>query len=165
MSCSESDSRQLFRLVLAVTLLINCSIRSLLHDGQVTVSTGIAPGVLLLGHAVELRRAVDNLLSNALRYGRDPESHSLDLAISVRAGSGEARLSVCDHGAGIPADATERLLRPFERGDSARAGAPGAGLGLAIVERIARQHGGRLELAANAPRGLCATLVLPVRDR
>ena len=133
------------------------------HDDHVAVKTAIAPDVALYGHAVELRRAVDNLVTNALRYGRDPDSQALDLTIGLRVQGAEARLSVCDRGAGIPADATDRLLRPFERGDSARAGAAGAGLGLAIVERIAQQHGGRLELAPNAPRGLCATLVLPLR--
>jgi two-component system, OmpR family, osmolarity sensor histidine kinase EnvZ len=48
------------------------------------------------------------------------------------------------------------------RGDSARSGVAGAGLGLAIVSRIARMHGGRLTLSANMPRGLCATLHLPL---
>jgi two-component system osmolarity sensor histidine kinase EnvZ len=134
------------------------------HDEHVVVTTAIAPGVVLHGHAVDLRRALDNLITNALRYGRASDSEVLDLAIGLRLQGDEARLSVCDQGPGIPADAAERLLRPFERGDSARAGAAGAGLGLAIVERIARQHGGRLELAANAPRGLCATLVLPRRS-
>ncbi len=133
------------------------------HHGSVTVATAIEPGLVLHGHAVELRRAVDNLVTNALRYGRDPESQALELVIALRMQGVEARLSVCDLGPGIPPESTERLLRPFERGDSARAGAAGAGLGLAIVERIAQQHGGRLELAANAPRGLCATLVLPLQ--
>ena len=53
-----------------------------------------------------------------------------------------------DRGPGIPAGEAERLKRPFTRLDDARSGRGGAGLGLAIVDRIARAHGGSLELAA-----------------
>jgi two-component system osmolarity sensor histidine kinase EnvZ len=51
-------------------------------------------------------------------------------------------------------------MRPFERGEAARSGG-GAGLGLPIVQRIARMHGGDLRLLANAPHGLRAELALP----
>ncbi|HYS12708.1 MAG TPA: ATP-binding protein, partial [Burkholderiaceae bacterium] len=57
----------------------------------------------------------------------------------------------------------ERLLRPFERGDAARSEARGAGLGLAIVERIARLHRGELRLLANRPHGLRVELRLPAQ--
>jgi two-component system osmolarity sensor histidine kinase EnvZ len=133
------------------------------HEGPVDVSAHIAPEVSLQGHAVELRRALDNLLTNAARYGRSPDDGTLHLEIDLRVADGHAVLSVSDRGSGIPPEAYERLLRPFERGDTARAGAAGAGLGLAIVERIVEQHRGRLELATNAPHGLRATLVLPLR--
>ena len=52
-------------------------------------------------------------------------------------------------------------MRPFERGEAARSGSGGAGLGLPIVQRIARMHGGDLRLLANAPHGLRAELALP----
>jgi two-component system osmolarity sensor histidine kinase EnvZ len=51
-------------------------------------------------------------------------------------------------------------MRPFERGEAARSGS-GAGLGLPIVQRIARLHGGDLRLLANSPHGLRAELALP----
>jgi two-component system osmolarity sensor histidine kinase EnvZ len=74
-----------------------------------------------------------------------------------------AVISIADRGPGVPTEHIERLLRPFERGDMARSGGGGAGLGLPIVERIARMHGGSLRLLANPPHGLRAELALPVR--
>jgi len=70
---------------------------------------------------------------------------------------------VLDDGDGIAADQVDALRQPFRRAESARSGAPGAGLGLAIVERVAREHGGTLELMPAQPRGWCARLKLPVR--
>ena len=68
---------------------------------------------------------------------------------------------MADSGPGIAADQVDRLLRPFERGDASRSGSGGAGLGLAIVDRIARAHQGRLQLHSNTPTGLHAELRLP----
>ena len=72
-------------------------------------------------------------------------------------------IEVRDHGPGIPANQVERLKRPFTRLDDSRSGGGGAGLGLAIVERTAQEHGGSLELAPRAPRGLIARLILATR--
>jgi two-component system osmolarity sensor histidine kinase EnvZ len=72
-----------------------------------------------------------------------------------------AVISVADEGPGVPTDQMERLMRPFERGEAARSGGGGAGLGLPIVDRIARMHGGALRLLANPPHGLRAELALP----
>ena len=69
-------------------------------------------------------------------------------------------VEVRDQGPGIPPNEVERLKRPFTRLDDSRAGAGGAGLGLAIVERTALAHGGRLELVPRSPRGLIGRLVL-----
>ena len=101
-----------------------------------------------------VRRAVANLIDNALRYAGDP--------VEVEtAGRGPwIEIEVRDRGPGIPADAVERVKRPFTRLEHARSGAGGAGLGLAIVERIARSHGGRLELAPREGGGLVARLTL-----
>jgi two-component system osmolarity sensor histidine kinase EnvZ len=123
----------------------------------------IEPGVQVLGHPTELARALDNLFNNALLYGRTP-SGDLDLRLEVRRNGTEAIVAVADSGPGITADQVDRLLRPFERGDTSRSGSGGAGLGLAIVERIARAHQGRLELRANEPSGLRAELRIPVLE-
>jgi two-component system osmolarity sensor histidine kinase EnvZ len=129
------------------------------------VDSRIEPGLVLDGYATELRRALDNLLANADHYGRDAESGRLTLALTLTRQDGAALLTVADQGPGIaPAD-LQRLLRPFERGDAARGGGTGAGLGLAIVQRIAQLHGGQFTLGANTPHGLRAELRLPLPGR
>jgi two-component system osmolarity sensor histidine kinase EnvZ len=110
------------------------------------------------GRQKALRRAVSNLIDNALRYaGRE---QNIDVAVNRE--NGFARLSVLDRGPGIPPPEVERLKRPFTRLEVARTDASGSGLGLAIVDRIARAHGGRLELLPREGGGLAASLVLPL---
>jgi len=126
------------------------------------IEVQLAPGVHVLGHRTELERALQNILANAERYGRDPLNGELNLGVTLSSSSGTAVISVSDRGPGVPADAVERLLRPFERGDEARSGSSGAGLGLAIVQRIAHMHGGRLALLPAEPHGLRIELTLPL---
>ena len=130
-------------------------------DADSTVEVNLTPNVRIRGYVVELDRALDNLLTNAVRYGRDPESGLLKIAVSLTVTADRAVISVIDQGAGVSVDEIDRLLRPFERGEAARSGSTGAGLGLPIVERVARMHGGDLRLSANAPRGLRVELRLP----
>jgi two-component system osmolarity sensor histidine kinase EnvZ len=123
------------------------------------------PDILLRRGAIT--RAVNNLLDNAWKYGGD--AMTLSSAIPQEdflrgAANQEIWIEIKDHGPGIPADQVERLKRPFTRLESARTDASGTGLGLAIVERIARLHGGRLELLANPEGGLIARLILPLSD-
>jgi len=108
-------------------------------------------------HAVAptaLRRAVTNLVNNALRHGGTP--------IEVRAmREGDASVvEVLDRGPGIPASQVERLKQPFTRLNEARGAEGGAGLGLAIVDRIARAHHGSLDFRPREGGGLVARLVL-----
>jgi two-component system osmolarity sensor histidine kinase EnvZ len=101
-----------------------------------------------------VRRALSNLVDNALRYAGEP------VEIELRRAAGAAVLEVRDRGPGIPPAEAERLKRPFTRLEVARSGPAGAGLGLAIVERIARAHGGSLELLPRPGGGLIARLSL-----
>jgi len=103
-----------------------------------------------------LRRAINNLIDNALRYAGSEQPVELLL---TRHGK-MLGIEVHDRGPGIPADETERMKRPFTRLEAARSNTAGAGLGLAIVDRIARLHGGRLELAARPGGGLIARITL-----
>ena len=91
-------------------------------------------------------RLVTNLVDNALEHGEPPVEIR-----SARRG-GEWIVEVRDHGGGIPAERIEDAKRPFVRLDPARSGDGHCGLGLAIVDRLARDHGGRCDVT-NAPDG------------
>jgi len=104
-----------------------------------------------------LRRAIANLIDNALRHAGDGQAVELALA---RVG-GAMRIEVRDRGPGIPAAEADRLKLPFTRLEAARSNAVGAGLGLAIVERIARAHGGSLDLLPREGGGLVARITIP----
>ena len=101
-----------------------------------------------------VRRAIGNLIDNALRHGAEP----IEVELENRAGA--VVVEVRDRGPGIAPSEAERLKRPFTRLDDARGGVPGSGLGLAIVERVAHAHGGALELAPREGGGLVARLAL-----
>ena len=122
-------------------------------------------GVRIRGFPVELDRALDNLMTNAVRYGRDPASGKLAITVALKVAADRAVVSVTDQGPGVSAEEVDRLMRPFERGEAARSGSTGAGLGLPIVERVARMHGGDVQLSANSPHGLRVELRLPLSSR
>jgi len=107
-------------------------------------------------HANLLRRAIRNLIDNAVRY-----AGSAEVAVS---GSPEAiEISVGDHGPGIPDAEIGHVLEPFRRLETSRnRGTGGTGLGLAIAQNIVATHGGTVRLQAAEPTGLIATLVLPI---
>jgi two-component system osmolarity sensor histidine kinase EnvZ len=118
------------------------------------VSVEAATGAQFAFARMAVRRAVANLVDNALRYAGEP------IEIEARRAPESIAIEVRDRGPGIPAGEVERMKRPFTRLDDARSGASGAGLGLAIVERVARTHGGALELLPRAGGGLVARLTL-----
>jgi two-component system osmolarity sensor histidine kinase EnvZ len=104
-----------------------------------------------------VRRLVTNLIDNAFRYGE--QDVRLHLAPAGRA----VVVEVLDRGPGIPSDEVERLKQPFTRLETARSGKGGSGLGLAIVDRIARMHGGSLDLVPREGGGLIARVTFPLK--
>jgi two-component system osmolarity sensor histidine kinase EnvZ len=102
-----------------------------------------------------LKRALSNLLDNAVKYGGG------EITVQLRQAEHAVELSVADRGAGIPDTQRAAVKRPFVRLESARSDATGSGLGLAIVERAARLHGGEFHLDEREGGGLVARLVLP----
>ena len=108
------------------------------------------------GDRVLIAQAINNLIDNALKY--TPAGGAVTVSAAVP-DHGAPRIIVADNGPGIPATQRPRVTERFFRGDSSR-GTPGVGLGLSLVEAIARLHGGTLSLGDNHP-GLCATLDFP----
>jgi len=109
--------------------------------------------------ATAMSRLASNLIDNALAYGAPP------VEVRTWKRDREAGLDVADRGPGIPPADVERLKQPFTRASAARTradGAAGAGLGLAIVDRIARLHGGRLEILPREGGGTVARVALPL---
>jgi signal transduction histidine kinase len=112
-------------------------------------------GVTVRGKPLALKRAIGNLLDNALFYGERAE-------IAVQQGGGWVEVAVRDHGPGVPEDAFASLLEPYvrlahgrERNDG------GMGLGLGIASGIIDGHGGELVLANHPEGGLNAVIRLP----
>jgi len=105
-----------------------------------------------------LRRAVANLIDNAQRHAAADQPVLLTLSREQR----QVMIEVCDRGPGIPEQEAERLKLPFTRLDAARSNVSGAGLGLAIVDRIVQTHNGRLDLLPRLGGGLIARITLPL---
>lgn len=105
--------------------------------------------------ATQLDRIIGNLVDNAYAYGAPPVC-----VATARAPDGW-RLTVEDQGPGIPEEAMERVTLPFVRLDPARGGNAHSGLGLAIVDRLVRQAGGRLMLLNRPDGGLRVEMVFP----
>jgi two-component system osmolarity sensor histidine kinase EnvZ len=127
-----------------------------MRGGGDAVFAGAEGGGRISVRPMAVRRALDNLIGNALRYGNRAE-------VSVSVMDRSVRFTVEDDGPGIPAGQRELAMRPFARLDAARNQnkGTGVGLGLAIAADIARQHGGVLRLGESARLGgLRADLVL-----
>lgn len=115
-----------------------------------------APTYFVTIRPLGMQRLLDNLVNNAYIYGKG------EVRVASRITADHIIISVFDNGPGIPQSHVEKLLRPFERLDSARTNAGGSGLGLAIADRIARLHKGKLELINRPEGGLEARLSLPI---
>ncbi len=107
------------------------------------------------GRPLGLKRAIANLIGNAVRYGGRARA-------TLRADADGIVLDVDDDGPGIPAAELENVFRPFYRLDGSRSRQTGgAGLGLAVVRKVIVAHGGRVGLANRAEGGLRARVLLP----
>ena len=113
-------------------------------------------GVMLEGRRPQLKRALDNLVGNALKYAGPP-------TLTLEATETHALIHVDDDGPGIEEAKRADALRPFARLDAARSqNVEGIGLGLSVTRDIAQIHGGRLKLEDSPRGGLRATLQLPL---
>ncbi len=129
------------------------------HPGRESDARLAAPDeVLVEGNTALLAAAARNLLDNAFKFSRTGDR----VAVEVSAAAGSATLAVDDAGPGIPDSERERVFDPFFRGAGARSGAAGFGLGLPILRRVARAHGGDVTSLPSALGGARFVLTLPV---
>jgi len=127
-----------------------------LADTGSPVTFATLPAARVEGRASELRRALRNLIENAVRYGERAR-------VSMTVSSGTAEISVDDDGPGIPDEKLGDVTKPFVRLEESRSVETGGhGLGLTIARAIMERHGGELLLSNRAERGLRATLKLPL---
>src|SRR5450631_472964 len=111
----------------------------------------------IAGDPVLLAQALGNLLDNALKYA--PENGAIEVAVR-RCGDGNAEVSVSDNGPGIADSEKSKVVERFYRGDASR-GTPGVGLGLSLVQAVAKLHGSSLVLSDANP-GLRAAVTIPL---
>jgi len=136
-------------------------------DRELHVVRRLSPGPTAAGDASALRRAVDNLLSNAVRLARGGS----ELVLAVGSRNGWAWIAVRDEGPGIAADDADRVFDRFFRGGQRQppatvpsTGQRRAGLGLAIVRQIAESHGGTVALHSELGVGSTFVIWLPERS-
>ena len=122
----------------------------------IAIHTEVEPDVYVSGSAMLLSRLLRNLLSNAVRYGKENGC----VQIGLRSAEGKAILSVRDDGIGVAPEERERIFERFYRSDSSRS-VQGTGLGLPMVRRIAQLHGGTVELESEVGRGSTFRVVFP----
>jgi signal transduction histidine kinase len=124
------------------------------ESGQ-TLSVRGAPREPYRADPQALRRCLENLIENAVRYGSCAE-------IEIEDSAERLRIAIRDRGPGIPEAELERVFEPFYRLDDSRnMDSGGTGLGLSIARNIARWHGGDVRLHNASPAGLVAELALP----
>ena len=129
---------------------------------QITVVSGGAAGLEVLGNQEQITVAVGNLVANAVAYS----SRGSSVLVSPKTNGDMVDISVTDQGIGIPAAEIDRIFERFYRVDPARhRSTGGTGLGLSIVKHVAATHGGEVRVWSVEGQGSTFTLTLPRRDQ
>ena len=148
-----------------ISALLEDSSRAAMRLPELRVTTAIAPFARVMGNPTDLKRVINNLIENARRYGKTAGGEISEVEIACRisgaAGARRVIVEVCDKGSGVPPDRIDDLLKPFTRMDTARGQANGAGLGLAIVQRVVQRHGAQLHVHNRDQGGLRIRITLP----
>lgn len=125
-------------------------------DAGQQVAIDVPRTLVVRGRHLALKRALVNLVGNALKYGGGAE-------IAAKKSGTEVTIDITDNGPGIPDDRLETVFSPFYRLDNARSSrSDGYGLGLTVARTVARAHGGDVTLANRAEGGIRATMRLPL---
>ena len=118
----------------------------------------LEPSVMANVDAVLFTRLLENLLENAMKYG----GKKAPVSVSLRRSEQEILLSVQDYGIGIAPEQQEKIFQRFYQVDQSRNAGGGTGLGLAMVDKIAHLHGGRMTVDSTLGLGSIFTLHLPL---
>ena len=130
---------------------------ALLGEKGIALRCEIEPGLCVSGNRMLLSRLLQNLISNAYRYGRE-QGHIL---VSLRREAGSCLLSVTDDGVGIAPEEQEKIFDRFYRSDASRT-VRGTGLGLSMVKRIVEQHGATISVESEPGRGSSFRVSFPL---
>ena len=148
-----------FDLVDVVAGLVEDARFEALADARTVSLTGDAEAELEAYEEL-VRRAIENVLRNALRYS--PVGGQVHVKVTARPAQGQVSVTVRDHGPGVPPDQLEAIFRPFHRvGDARDRASGGTGLGLAIAQRAVAAHGGSIVARNAADGGLEIEIRLP----
>ncbi len=142
-------------------LLQTCNTyRPIVEEAGLTLRCNVPDEPLwVMGNAARLRQAVENLISNAIKYNQ-PNGW---VAVSAYRSEDHVIVSVADSGIGIPPEEQERIFQRFYRiHDEQRAHIPGSGLGLAIVKTVVEQHQGRIWMESTPGEGSIFSFILPL---
>jgi signal transduction histidine kinase len=130
------------------------------REPERAVRTLVAPGLSALGDAALLRRALSHLLANAWKF--TSKTADAEIVVSGEPHAGTARFVIRDNGVGFDPKYAERLFTPFQRLHPVDE-FPGDGVGLSLVQRIVRRHGGNIEAEGNPGKGASFAFTLPSR--
>jgi two-component system osmolarity sensor histidine kinase EnvZ len=140
--------------------VIEACLYAVQDHGDIRINLDVTKNLYVMADEVELARVISNLLENARRYGKTPETGIAIVDIAAKARNEWVLLKVRDHGMGVAPEALPNLVKPFFRGDAARTAATGAGLGLAIVDKTVQRMGGIFALSNTTSGGLAAHIKL-----
>jgi signal transduction histidine kinase len=142
------------------------ALRPALDEARATVESSIEPGLPpVRADRAALRRAVLNLLQNAIKYGGNSPRIELRITAVSASSRSEVQIAVEDHGLGMAPGEPDRIFEPFVRGEEAQARQiRGSGLGLSLVRRIVEAHSGRIGVTSTQGRGSTFLMALPVSD-
>jgi signal transduction histidine kinase len=154
------------RVSLAASEIIEGAIESslpMLEPEQIAIEREFAPNLpTVLGDGIALRSAVQNLIANAAKYGGRDRWIGIKTEQAQHRRRSEVRITVSDHGPGIPAAELPHIFDPFYRGaDAVARQIHGNGLGLSLVRQIVAAHGGRVTVTTRAGIGSSFTIALP----
>jgi two-component system sensor histidine kinase CpxA len=158
----ETEATPMEMTRLNITELVDQIIEDAAFEAQkrgVVVNHAAAEQCYVRGNSELLHSAIENVVRNAIRYTEAGTSVDLSLETSDKS---QLLLTICDHGTGVPDADLPKIFHPFYRVAEAQSG--GAGLGLAIADRVIRLHGGTIWAENLQPAGLKVVIEVPAAE-